>query len=330
MRRFLPFAALASVALVGAGSLAASSPSDSPTVATTLPATTPPDSPDAGDVSDAAEQSAAATYRIEMFMSMAGMGIDLSGDTPLMTGEVAGTQSHMVMDFGAMFGELIPEDQMPPELAAAGFTMEFVTDGTDMYIRSPLLAMTAASGDPSTAPFAELGDRWGYVDGTAVPGMSPTDISGSMGVGGADPSAFLDLLAEVAEVTPIGTESIRGVDASGVSAEVDLGALLEAQGTAAMPAGGPDLGDVTFPIEVWIDKDSFVRRIVMELNGEAIAGAAEASGEEISGSELMGGVEIGMTMEMFDYAAADIAIEIPTDVVDITQAFTDMMAQPGG
>jgi hypothetical protein len=312
-------AALATVGVCGANSLAVS--------ASTLP---PDDTVTPDAVNEAGEKSSTVPYRFEMFMEASLMGMNIDGDTPLATGEFAGDQSRMTMDFGAMFADMIPADEMPSELRGVEMVMEVVTDGTDLYIRAPFFAALSELGgeqDPTTEVFTQLGDGWGYVDGTAVPGVDAGSITGTLGVGGTDPGAIFELLSNADGTETIGTADIRGVSTTGVRAEVNLGDLMEAQGTV-VPGGNP-FGDTTLPIEAWIDKDGFVRRIVIDMNGEAIADAAEASGEDIPTS-MFGDMNMSITMEMFDYNAADIVIEIPTESTDITDEFAEIMPTASG
>jgi hypothetical protein len=312
-------AALAALGVCGAGPVAAS--------------TVPPDddiaTPDA--INDAGEQSSTAPYRLEMFMEASILGMTIDGDTPLAVGEFDGDQSHMTMDLGAMFADLIPADEMPPELRGVDMVMEFVSDGTDLYIRAPFLASLAelegADDDPTAQVFTQLGDGWGYVDGTAVPGIDAGSLTGTLGIGAADPAALFELLSDVEGAESIGTADIRGVSTAGVRAEVNLSALMEAQGTPVASTGDP-FGNATFPIELWIDKDGFVRRIVMDMSGEAIADAVETAGEEVPTS-MFGDMNMSITMEMFDYNAADIAIEIPTEFTDITDDFAEIVPPAG-
>jgi len=67
----------------------------------------------------------------------------------------------------------------------------------------------------------------------------------------------------------------------------------------------------------------------MDMNGEAIAEAAEASGEDLPTS-MFGDMNMSITMEMFDYNAADIVIEIPTEFTDITDEFAEIMPPAAG
>jgi hypothetical protein len=309
-------AALAAVGVCGAASPAA------------VASTVPPDdvaTPDA--INEAGEQSSTAPYRLEMFMEASLLGMTIDGDTPLATGEFAGDQSHMTMDLGAIFADLIPADEMPSELLGVDMVMEFVADGTDLYIRAPFFAALAeldgAAEDPTMQVFTQLGDGWGYVDGTAVPGVDAGSLTGTLGIGSADPAALFALLSDVEGAESIGTADIRGVSTSGVRADVNLSDLMEAQGTP-IASTGDSFDNATFPIELWIDKDGFVRRIVMDMSGEAIAEAAEAAGDDTPTS-MFGDMNMSITMEMFDYNAADIVIEVPTESTDITDEFAEIV-----
>jgi len=322
---------VAPVAICGAGVFASPTPGDSPTIASTLPpgASTPP-SPD--ELNAAGEKSSQAPYRFEMFMEMSGLGLSIDGDTPLASGEYADGASHMVMDLSAIFASVA--DQLPAELADMEMTMEMISEGTDLYLRAPFFAAMAEDAGGAAGPlgaFVALGDGWGYVDGSTMPGMTAGQVTGAFGVGAGDPSAFFDLLADVEGAEAIGTEDIHGVSSTGVRAEVSFAELLAAQGTdvSQLPTTpGVDLASLTLPIEVWIDKDDFVRRFVIEFSPEVFADAAESSGQDID-PEMLGGLEMSMTMEMFDYDAADIVIEAPTDFVDITDDFIELLEQQG-
>lgn len=323
-------AALTPVVVSGTEVLAASAPSVTPTVASTVPPENDPASPDG--LNDAAEKSKTAPYRIEMFVDLSGMGLTTDPDVPLLTGEIADGRAHMMMDLGVMFADMLEGSDAPPELQGVDLTMEYVVDGTDMYLRAPLLAAVAeqeAGTTDSLAVFTELGDDWGYVDMAAIAGMAPGDIAGTLGVVGADPAAFFELMTNVEGAESIGTEEIRGVSTTGVRADVSLVDLMTAQGvdpTQLDVTGMDDLAEITVPVEVWIDKDGFVRRLVLDLNAETLTDAASAGTDDVLDPTMLGGFDTSMTMEMFDYGAEDIVIEPPTEFVDITDAFSELIA----
>lgn len=326
----LAVASVAPLAVCGAGAFAASAPDGVLTVASTVPPIDDPANPDA--LNEAGEKSSQAPHRFEMFMDMSGLGLSIDSETPLATGEYANGASHMVIDFGAIFESVA--DDMPTEMQGMDMTMEMISEGTDLYIRAPFFAAMAEDAGGAAGPlgaFATSGDGWGYVDGSQIPGVTAGQISGTFGIGGADPSAFFDLLTDVEGAEAIGTEEIRGVGSVGVRAEVSVAELMAAQGTdtSQLPVSGVDFASMTMPIEVWIDNDGFVRRIVMDISPETFADAAESSGQDLD-PDMLGGFEMSMTMEMFDYAATDIVIEVPIEFVDITDDFIELVEQQGG
>jgi hypothetical protein len=226
---------------------------------------------------------------------------------------------------GAMFGGMAPGDVTPSELPDTFMALEMISDGTDLYIRAPVLAAFAEAGVESMAVFTEVGDGWGYVDG-GVPGVQDA-LAGTMGIGSVDPSAMFEVLAAAEGVESIGAAEIRGVSTIGLRAKVDLTELMPAPGLS-IAADEDVLSGVTFPTEAWIDKDGFVRRIVINLPEKTLAEAAEASGEDIP-SSMFGDANISLTMDMFDYNA-DIVIEIPTEYIDITEEFAELVTSQNG
>ena len=139
---------------------------------------------------------------------------------------------------------------------------------------------------------------------------------------------MFDALAELEGAEAIGTEQIRGVSATGVRAEASLVDLLVAQGLDPAEldvAGMEDLAGVTIPVEVWIDKDGLVRRLVIDIDSETFADVADATDQPLDPASL-GAVELSVTIELFDYSASDIVIEAPTEFIDVTDALVDLMA----
>jgi hypothetical protein len=263
-----------------------------------------------------------------MYMAMSLPGFEVDDDTPMATGAFVDGRSHMTVDFGVLLEDVIDDEEIPEELEGTDLTMELISDGTDLYLRSRFFAVMAAeSDDDSIAVFRELGDTWGFVDGTSIPGLDAASISQVTGIGGADPSALFDLLADVEGAESIGTDEIGGVSVIGVRAEVNLDDLLAAQGaTPALSELDNPFGEATFPIELWIDKDGLIRRWTFELTPEAMAAAVEAAGESVPPELEM---ELSVTMDLFDYGADDIVVEVPTEFVDITDEYIELMPENG-
>ena len=321
--------ALVALGVGGAGALSASAPAESPTLASTVPAdggATPADG-----VGDAVAKSEAEPFRMEVFLEVAGMGAGTGPAVSVMTGEFADGRTHVVADLSAALTGIGEAAELPPGLSAADLSLELITDGTDLYVRAPILDLIAEQSGGAAGPlgpFTTLGDGWGYVDLAAAADMSPGGLTEAMGVTSVDPSAVFNALAELEGAEAIGTEQIRGVSATGVRAEASLVDLLVAQGLDPAEldvAGMEDLAGVTIPVEVWIDKDGLVRRLVIDIDSETFADVADATDQPLDPASL-GAVELSVTIELFDYSASDIVIEAPTEFIDVTDALVDLMA----
>ena len=80
------------------------------------------------------------------------------------------------------------------------------------------------------------------------------------------------------------------------------------------------------PVEVWVDDDDRVRRIVLDLNmGDIMAGVAEQLGEDIGDF----GVSMTMSMDFTDYGDESIEIEVPEASVDITDEYLALLEGGG-
>lgn len=298
-------------------------------------------------LADVAERSGTEAYRVEMSMAMEGAfdGDRLDFDVPLVTGEVDGTSSSMVMDLGALFEELAATDPaagdaMMDALGDADLTIEMVIDGEALYMRVPFFTAIAevARAEGATdadlgplADLAELGDSWGRIDVSALGGVSMGDIADTAGAQAADPRAVLDLVAGADDPRELGSDVIRGVEVEGLAATVDLADAIESQGRdvdefVEQQVGG-DLDDdqvealvgMEVPIEVWVDADGFVRRTSYEMD---LTRLMEAALDEPAPEGTT--MTIGITLDMFDYGDGSIDIEVPTESVDITDEFRDL------
>lgn len=301
--------------------------------ATTVPPAPPADGgavPTSEEVAAAAERTAAVPNRFEMFIDLSGIpGAPSFGtDTPFATGSVDGTSSHVLIDASSILGG---GAGMPPQLADLDPTMETITIGNDVYLRAPFLATLGdLLGGPTgpLGPFVALGDGWGYVDFAALQG-DPADVGLVLGNSSASPTALYEVVTTSSQLEPLGTETIHGVEATGVRATVDFEAMLEAQkiDVAELPGGGEGLADATFPLEVWLGADGYIRRLSFTFDADTLTAAAEATGQSVPTADLAMAPGFGatMTIESFDFDADDIAIEAPADHVDITADFGELL-----
>lgn len=291
-------------------------------------------------VVDESEQQA-HRFEVDAQIAMLGETIDIDG---MMTGEFDGTREHMVMDMGAMMEQMmgaLGEDggDLPSEFLGDDMTVETVVDSDAMYMRAPFFA-TLGSAMPSGEDlgeagdlfdaFTQLDDKWGKVDLAELGDVLPGEAAGALGGGQTyDPSVFLDMIKASDDVKELGSDEIDGVTVTGLSANVSMADMLESQNMSADDLGTDigELGDVGFPMEVWIDGDGLIRRIKFSFDDETMTDIAESSGEDIPEEDLaeLGGFGFGMTMDFTDYGDDSITVEVPSgdEVVDITDEFVE-------
>lgn len=137
--------------------------------------------------------------------------------------------------------------------------------------------------------------------------QNETELRRKLGVSGlpeilADPVRSLDKLREVADVTRLGREKVRGVDTR------------RYRGTIAVPKVNSAI-----TIEVWIDREGRVRRIRDRYNFTKLRfdlAELERLGQEVTGSTLAnqatGDVWSVGTTEYYDFGVA-VAIQLPPD-----------------
>jgi hypothetical protein len=303
----------------------------------------------------ASQRSAGEPYRFEtsMAMEIAGDGDELSLDAPIMAGEQDGASYEYHMDMEEWVS------QVPGSAGALGgdLSIDMASDGTALYIRAPMYASLAEQAGPAgigpIGELAELGDSWGRVDLGALGDLSLADVQSTTGgsANGSDPRAMLDAVASAEDVERLGTDEIDGTPVNGLGADLSLRDLLEAQGVdaerfvdqMAATVGGlnqadPAVSDEVFQtvfeaqvaFEVWVDGDGYVRRVSYEMDNLEIFSGMEglASGR----LDQLDRFVTSETLDFTDYGAADISIDLPSDAVDVTDAYRRMLeaGQGGG
>jgi hypothetical protein len=168
----------------------------------------------AAGVRDVATRSAATSYRFEA---------TFASEPLTVTGEVVGSTTHTRADLGDV-------------------SVECIVDGTTMYLRAPATGLDEAWGK------ADLG-ALGEVDQ-----LSADDVQRAIAGGGAyDPAAYIDMLRSVDDVKQIDGLAIRGVDTSGLAAQVEL--------DRARPV----------PVRLYVGRDRLLRRLEVELPADHFA-----------------------------------------------------------
>jgi hypothetical protein len=310
-------------------------------LASPVSATADPVTPE--ELSAAAERSSATPSRFELFIDVSGVPSDegavpldsiVASDagavppdtrTPVATGEIDGTSTRVQMNLGPLLAELAQGAALP----VGDLAFEAIVMPDAYYLRAPMLAELAnevSEAAASLGAFVDLGEGWGRVDLAAL-GASPGDVGGTLGTTGAYPPEMFDAVAAAAKLTDIGTETIRGVPSTGVQADVELSRLLEGQGAdpAEVPELDTSLTGVTFPMQVWIGEDGFIHRVSFTIDDATLAAAAQATGQQMGPADMFAGLSLTLTLESFDYGAADIAITAPVEFVDITGALTQLL-----
>lgn len=271
-------------------------------------------------------------------------GFEFGGE--MITGEVDGETSSMVLDMGQTMDNAAPGESIDGDL-----TMTIVTDGEVMYVQAPFfrtLAETALSEGATRSdlgPLAALADldegEWGRVE---LEGLTMAELAQTTGAQGVSADVFLDMAADGEDVEDLGTEEVRGIETRGLGATSTYEDMIVAQGISldefrdqmatSVPAGINEeefdtvidaMLDLEIPLEVWVDDDDNVRRVTFAIDmSEMMSGLADldptAAGVEMSAN---------MSMEMFDYGDESIEIEVPTESTDVTDEFLELMEVGG-
>ena len=246
---------------------------------------------------DAAAEAGSGRFEMTMTFDTPEGAFDISA-----AGGFAGDQMSMEMDFGESFSAMAEAsgEQLPP-----GFDepMQIVMDGDTGYLRMPMLeSLTGTAGWLSLTP-EELGQAGSSFGGTP---------------GATDPSQMLETLRGVSDdIEEVGTEEVRGVETTHLTATVDLRKAFEQLPADQREQLQGQLGDLdaAVPVDVWIDGDSLVRRMEMDLSSIVSQVSVGAAGSAT------------MRIEFFDYGE-DVAIEVP-DASEVTP-FGDVLGGFGG
>lgn len=235
-------------------------------------------------VAEAATKTAdAESMRIEMSMTMASPELGSKPVAFKTTGVAARGRSAMTMRMSAVKGVELGD-------------FEVRSIGTVMYMRMPFLQVAA----PQLKP-------WIKIDLNEIGKDLGIDLDALMELSNqTDPTKALDYLRAAGNVKEVGDATVRGVKTTRYKGVIDLeryAKQLEKKGGGKAAAASirkvMELsGTTTMPVELWIDDDSLVRRMVWNQTVSATAGEAPTT--------------VKATMEMFDYGA-DVDVVIPPD-----------------
>jgi hypothetical protein len=241
-----------------------------------------------------------------MTMDLAELGnFSIAGDGAV---DPTNNAMSMTMDFTDMFAALA-QGSSPEELE---LMQQFFGDepveiryvGNTGYIRWPIFGLLLGAQTPWVA----------FEDPTGESGFDA--LSGSGGAQLINPSDMTAFLEDLWGIEEVGHETVRGVDTThyrGVIDYVELMGQLSPDDIAQLEAdlNGASLSDVfgDMPIEVWIDGDNVLRRLVLTIDYSNF-GAAGATAQDVLGS-------MSMTYEVYNLGGAISIAAPPTSEVTV-------------
>lgn len=217
----------------------------------------------------------------------------------------------------------------------AGWEMSFIQAGRVAYVRMPTMDMLGSS----------LAGKWIRFEGSEHAGLGQSGLPGTTGGTITDPSAMLGYLRGVgADLTTIGTEVIDGVETTHVRAVVSVRDALDASGAdrermeQALRGLGGGLGEaieeLSFPFDVYVDADGYVRRLTMSYDFSELFDVFEGlSGSERRGATPDPGMSMTMTIDFFDFGEpVSITEPAPGEYVDLCEVLGGMLGgrEPAG
>ncbi len=201
----------------------------------------------------------------------------------------------LIKSFGDSFGGSA-EGNFPS--GKDGWKLDAIEDGSVVYIRFPLLADKLPTGKT-------------WIKGDAKDLSSSGGQLGQFGsFAGTDPRDVFGFLRAVSgKIEAVGTDDQRGVETSHYRATIDvqkLVALLPAsqrKGLAGLDGLIGQSGVALVPLDVWVDAERRVRKLVL-----TVAGTAPGSTQK---------VEASMQIELYDYGKPlDLELPPPEQVAD--------------
>jgi hypothetical protein len=284
----------------------------------------------------AVEASTSQPFRYSLTLDL-GSGDDT--EDPIISGASDGEELLVQVDPRILTGDLIGLVVGSASGRGVDDGLEAVIGRDDVYARAPFLSTgddlpTLGAGDGSLGALlhtvAGLGDRWGHIDRAAVEEYLPEavrQLDPSKGVDADRVQEFLDQSGGVEELEPA---EIDGDRVSVLGAHVSLDDMLAFLDLSAddLPLLGMlgSVRSVEVPVEVSIDADNHVRRVLIDVNGDDLEGQ-DGSVADLARS-LLGDMRIALSLDLTDYGDDTIAVDIPSDPVDITnevaQALEDL------
>lgn len=273
---------------------------------------------DAELIADAVDDVAEApTARFEMAVTYEGVpGVD--GAT--ITGEGAydreADAGRVAVDLGPLFDDLPDGEEIPVTFDGR---METITIGSDVYLSSGLFELFPGMDADWIRLSAEDVDPGHGLDGLDLDAMAPAQ--------GFDPQAALEQLRAIADIEEVGREEIRGVATRHLRGEIRMADALEEldaderEALTSLYGGDLDaLGDLTLPVDVYVDDQGLIRRMAQRVELGSLAAAFAGAGLPGSVQAEVEDAAIEVVVDYFDFGAP-VDITAPSDAVDLTELF---------
>jgi hypothetical protein len=172
--------------------------------------------------------------------------------------------------------------------------VDVVTDGSDAYVNVGSLGSILG---------ATAGQSWVKISGKEAADAAPEAAV-------ASGTEILKLLGQAGDITTVGTEQVRGVETTHYRGTLDVAAALsqlpaDEQGEIGdrLTQLGIDPKALSFPLDVWIDQDDLVRRVLLGVDGSKLPGGSTA------------GTTATVTLEFYDFGAPVNVTVPPADQV---------------
>ncbi|MEL7156426.1 MAG: hypothetical protein AAFN30_07495 [Actinomycetota bacterium] len=215
----------------------------------------------------------------------------------------------LTMDLGGlMAGVMAGDSTIPPGLDSMfDEPLRMIVIGEESWLQWSLLSMLTGNADAWMA---------------ATPDdLESSGLGAGVSSGSVDPTSLLaDLARAEADVTEVGTETVRGVTTTHWLAAVDVNTLtaeLDADERADLEAQLGPLEGEPLPIELWVGvEDGLLYRYRITMTGSALDDEAGGTGE-------VG--EVVMTFELFDHGQPVEISAPPADkIIDGGSLFSSM------
>ncbi|HEY8773087.1 MAG TPA: hypothetical protein VIM05_00840 [Gaiellaceae bacterium] len=200
---------------------------------------------------DRVAQAVASTSSEKSFTFTYSTTISAAGESLTMSGDGSYDVQHELVAMKLHF------DGLPPGSPAAAANAEIVLDNSDGLVEYIQVALLDGH--------LPAGKSWVKVDVGELGKKAGIDLSRLQQGDSADPSRIFSLLRRSANPTVVGQENVGGVATTHYEATVDLRRLAALEADAAprenLQRAIAVSGISSYPVEVWIDGDGYLRRM---------------------------------------------------------------------